>query len=198
MLHKPKGYVVTRLKRPDSENSPGTQTVYALLPAEFHDQGWVPVGRLDKDSSGLLLFTREGPLVYRLQTPGNHQKVYEVWVKGILAQEHLRHLLDGVETPLGLLKAAKVEVLGQVGPNSLIRMILEGGRNRQIRRMFACMRDMKKNKYFKVLELTRMKIGSVELDVQPGEWRFLSGGETESLLKNLPDLSETKANTGKY
>jgi 16S rRNA U516 pseudouridylate synthase RsuA-like enzyme len=43
-----------------------------------------------------------------------------------------------------------------------------------------------------------MKIGSVELDVQPGEWRFLSGGETESLLKNLPDLSETKANTGKY
>lgn len=66
MLHKPKGYVVTRPRVPGIEEVPVGKTVYSLLPPEFHAQGWVPVGRLDKDSTGLLLFVREGPLVHRL------------------------------------------------------------------------------------------------------------------------------------
>jgi 23S rRNA pseudouridine2605 synthase len=186
MLHKPKGYVVTRLNRPESENSPGSKTVYSLLPTEFHAQGWVPVGRLDKDSSGLLLFVREGPLVYLLQTPGNLQKVYEVWVKGLLEAEHLQKVLQGVQTPLGILKAKVVEVLGVMGTNTLVKIVLDEGKNRQIRRIFASMKNDKFNKYFKVLGLHRVSIGSVDLDVEPGQWRFLSKIESEQLLRIVP------------
>src|ERR1700690_880742 len=84
MLHKPKGVEVTRPKTPGDKKASAPKTVYSLLPPEFHAQGWVPVGRLDKDSSGLLMFVREGFLVRLLQTPGNIEKAYEVWVKGHL------------------------------------------------------------------------------------------------------------------
>ncbi len=181
MLHKPKGYVVTRPIEPLNST-----TVYSILPPEFHAQGWVPVGRLDKDSSGLLLFVREGFLVKLLQTPGNIHKVYEVWVKGRLCPGHLQQVLDGVQTPLGPLKAKEVEVLGAMGDNTLVKMTLDEGQNRQIRRIFACMKDMEKNKYFKALDLMRIAIGPVSLDLEPGKWRFLSDAETESLLRDLP------------
>ncbi len=191
MLHKPKGYVVTRLNRPDTENSPGSRTVYSLLPDEFHSQGWVPVGRLDKDSSGLLLFVKEGFLVRLLQTPGNLPKVYEVWVKGRLAQEHLQQILAGVKTPLGVLKTKEVAILGFVGLNTLVKMTLDEGKNRQIRRIFGCLKDEKKNKYFKVLDLIRVSIGPVNMNIESGQWRFLSEEELIRLLRVLPKRMKT-------
>jgi 23S rRNA pseudouridine2605 synthase len=186
MLHKPKGYEVTRPKAIGDERYPGQRTVYSLLPPEFHAQGWVPVGRLDKDSSGLLLFVTEGPLVYRLQTPGHIDKVYEVWVKGHLQPGHLEKVLKGVKTPSGILKAKAIVVLGVVGPNSLVKVALDEGKNRHIRKMFAGLKDVKRNKVFKVLELTRTFIGPVRLDIEPGRWRYLSDVETEELLKCVP------------
>lgn len=191
VFHKPKGCEVTRPKRPGGKIPPGSPTVYSFLPPELHAQGWVPVGRLDKDSSGLLIFVKEGFLVKLLQTPGNIPKVYEVWVKGHLRPEHLQQALSGIETPLGILKAKKVEVLGAVGPNTLVKMTLEEGRNRHIRRLFAAMKDTRLNKRFKVLELCRVSIGPVPLEGEPGEWRFLSEAETDSLLNCLPRKSGT-------
>ncbi|SRR5579871_169698 len=180
MLHKPKGYVVTR---PRAALDP--KTVYSLLPPEFHAQGWVPVGRLDKDSTGLLLFVQEGPLVYRLQTPGHIDKTYEVWVKGRLRREHLENVLKGVETPIGLLKVKSVEVLGVVGPNTLLKVTLDEGKNRHIRRMFGALKDVQLQKFFKALDLTRISIGPVHLDTQPGQWRFLTEDETSSILDSV-------------
>ena len=176
MLHKPKELVVTRPKSPDEK------TVYSLLPAEFHAQGWVPVGRLDKDSTGLLLFVREGFLVKLLQTPKNIDKVYEVWVKGRLRPEHLAKILEGVESPLGLLKAKKVLTLGVVGPNSLVKVVLDEGKNRHIRRMFSGLKDIELKRFFKVRDLSRTSIGPVQLDLEPGQWRFLTEAESEALL----------------
>ncbi len=184
MLHKPKGFEVTRPKNSGSEKSSTSQTVYSLLPLEFHAQGWVPVGRLDKDSSGLLMFVREGFLVRRLQTPRNIDKVYEVWVKGHLKPEHVEKILEGVRTPIGALKAKAAEVLGVAGPNSLVKIILDEGKNRQIRRIFAGLKDIEINKFFKVLDLTRTSFGPVNLDIEPGQWRFLTESESEGVLKS--------------
>lgn len=185
ILHKPKGYVVARPKTARTEKISGQKTVYSLLPPEFHNQGWVPVGRLDKDSTGLLLFVKEGPLVYRLQTPGHVDKTYEVWVKGRLRQEHLQEVLKGVETSIGLLKAKSVEVLGAVGPSTLLKVTLDEGKNRHIRRMFGALKDVHLKKFFKVLDLTRISIGPVQLDIQPSQWRFLTDAETTSVLGSV-------------
>lgn len=149
----------------------------------------MPVGRLDKDSTGLLLFVKEGPLVYRLQTPGHIDKTYEVWVKGRFLQEHLEKVLKGVETPIGLLKAKSVEVLGAVGPNTLLKVILDEGKNRHIRRMFGALKDVKLKKFFKALDLTRVAIGPVLLDIEPGQWRFLTEAETASILGSVQERS---------
>ncbi len=196
MLHKPKGYVVTRPKASPAGKEPGERTVYSLLPPEFHGQGWVPVGRLDKDSTGLLLFVQEDPLVYRLQTPGHIDKTYEVWVKGRLRREHLEKVLKGVETPIGLLKAKSVEVLGAVGPNTLLKVILDEGKNRHIRRMFGALKDVKLKKFFKALDLTRVAIGPVHLDIEPGQWRFLTDAETSSLLVSAQGKARVKTGQG--
>jgi len=181
MLHKPKGYEVTRPKIAHAG-----KTVYLLLPSAFHKQGWVPVGRLDKDSTGLLLFVKEGPLVYRLQTPGHVEKTYEVWVKGHLGPGHLEKVLKGVESPLGLLKAKSIEVLGVMGPNTLVKVRLDEGKNRHIRRMFGGLKDLEHKRFFKTLDLTRVSIGPVQLDIEPGQKRFLTATETDSLLSGIP------------
>ncbi|HUO57647.1 MAG TPA: pseudouridine synthase, partial [bacterium] len=178
-----KGYEVTRPKTPGAKNYPDQLTVYSLLPVEFHEQGWVPVGRLDKDSTGLLMFVREGSLVWRLQTPRHIDKVYEVWVMGHLKPEHLERVLKGVKTPLGDLKAKSVSIQGVVGPNTLVRVVLDEGKNRHIRRMFGGLRNPERKKPFKVQGLTRTAIGPISLDVEPGQWRFLTGAETEALFK---------------
>jgi pseudouridine synthase len=188
MLHKPKGFEVTRPKTAGKEKVPGSKTVYSLLPAEFHAQGWVPVGRLDKDSTGLLMFVREGFLVRRLQTPRNIDKVYEVWVKGHLKPEHLEKILKGVRTPIGLLKAKSVRVKGVVGPNCLVKVVLDEGKNRQIRRMFAGLKDTQRNKFFKALDLTRTSIGPIHLDIELGQWRFLTGAESEAVLESALEI----------
>lgn len=185
MLHKPKGYVVTRPKAVRAEKETDPKTVYSLLPPEFHGQGWVPVGRLDKDSTGLLLFVQEGPLVYRLQTPGHIDKTYEVWVKGHLRREHLENVVKGVETSIGLLKAKSVEVLGVVGPNTLLKVTLDEGKNRHIRRLFGALKDVRLQKFFKALDLTRISIGPVLLDIEPGQWRFLTDAETSAILDDV-------------
>lgn len=187
MLHKPKGYEVTRPKTLESQNYPGQKTVYSLLPPEFHGQGWVPVGRLDKESTGLLLFVKEGLLVGRLQKPHNLEKVYEVVVRGYVQAENVEMALRGVESPVGVLLAKAVEIQGEAGPQTLVRVVLDEGKNRHIRRMFAGLKDLKVNKPLKVLELKRTFFGPVSLDIEPGAWRFLTDAETEALLKPRDD-----------
>jgi 23S rRNA pseudouridine2605 synthase len=186
ILNKPKTYEVTRPKSLDHKDYPSQKTVYSLLPPEFHAEGWVPVGRLDKDSTGLLLFVKEGFLVGQLQKPGNLEKVYEVLVRGHVQPEHVQKILEGVETPIGVLKAKAVEVRGMAGPKTRARVVLDEGKNRQVRRLFAALKDVKFNKPLKVLELKRTRIGPLALDVESGKWRYLTDSETETLLNCIP------------
>ena len=107
-LNKPKGYLVTR------SDDLGRKTVYNLLPDSLFQDGWMPIGRLDLESKGLLLFTRNGKINDALTKPGNCIKIYEVWVRGYVTDEHIIDARKGVESIHGILKA-KVEKIGNGG-----------------------------------------------------------------------------------
>lgn len=175
MFHKPKGVTVTR----DDER--GCKTVYDLLPAWVRDDGWIPVGRLDKDTRGLLLFVQSGKLMDALSRPGAHAKIYEVWVRGCVTEQHAAALRRGVETPIGILRAAEIRLLGGVARKSRLSVTLHEGKNRQIRRLFAALKDGA-GRAFKVLELKRVQFGPLKLDVPSGTWRMLTDAEAAALI----------------
>jgi 23S rRNA pseudouridine2605 synthase len=188
-LHKPVGYITTRT------DPGGRLTVYELL----HDlDSWVfPVGRLDKDTSGLLILTNDHRLGHRLTDPGHHvPKTYHARVRGVPGVEALRALAEGVplgDGPVGLgavtSRPATVRPLGSgrdggrpgdpPGPGtSWLEIVLTEGKNRQVRRMCASVGH-------DVLELVRIAIGAFALgDLAPGEWRTLDAADLATLEAN--------------
>ena len=178
-LNKPKGYLVTR------SDDLGRKTVYDLLPPWAYTDGWMPIGRLDLDSKGLLFFTTNSKINHALTTPKNCIKVYEIWVRGHVSDEHIAQALKGVQTPEGLLKALKVEKVGMGGAKTKLRVIIDEGKNRHIRRLFGALKDQKFETPLKVLELKRISIGSFKLDIESGQWRYLSAEEERMLIQNL-------------
>ncbi len=179
VLNKPKGYVVTR------SDERGRKTVYNLLPDwVFHD-GWMPIGRLDLDSKGLLLFTTNGKIGDVLTRPGNCIKVYEIWVRGHATDEHIAAAMKGVESKNDLLKALSVEKIGTGGAKTRLRIEIDEGKNRHIRRLFGAMKDPKFGTPLKVLDLKRISIGSFKLNIESAKWRYLSLEEERTLLNNL-------------
>jgi 23S rRNA pseudouridine2605 synthase len=169
-LHKPAGYITSRL------DPGGRPTVYALI-AEV-DRWVFPVGRLDRDSSGLLLLTNDHRLGQRLTDPEQHvPKTYHVRVDGVPDPAALRALREGV--PLGdgtLSRPAGVTPLGAArGAGAWLEVVLTEGKNRQIRRMCAAVGH-------EVRELIRVAIGGLGLgELPPGAWRRLSAAETRRL-----------------
>lgn len=174
-LNKPKGYLVTRT------DDLGRKTVYDLLPKwAFHD-GWMPIGRLDLESKGLLLFTTDGKVGDALTKPGNCIKIYEVWVRGYVTDEHILQASRGVESIHGLLKA-KVLKVGIGGAKTKLLVELQEGKNRHIRRLFGALKDPKFGTPLKVLTLNRISIGSFKIDMEIGKWRYLSLEEEKTLV----------------
>jgi len=178
-FNKPKGYLVTRsddLRR---------KTVYDLLPDWFFNDQWMPIGRLDLESKGLLLFTTNSKINHELTKPGNCIKVYEIWVRGHVTDEHIAKALKGVQSKHGLLKALVVEKIGIGGAKTKLRVQIDEGKNRHIRRLFGALKDQKFGTPLKVLDLKRISIGSFKLDIEIGKWRYLSLEEERMLIKNL-------------
>ncbi|MDX1810017.1 MAG: pseudouridine synthase [Sulfurospirillaceae bacterium] len=179
VLNKPKGYVVTR------SDELGRKTVYDLLPEWAFNEGWMPIGRLDLESKGLLLFTTEGKIGDALTKPGNCMKVYEIWVRGHVSDELIAEALHGVQSPHGLLKALEVQKISTGGAKTKLRVIIDEGKNRHIRRLFGALKDPKFGTPLKVLDLKRVSIGSFKLDIEIGKWRYLSVEEEKMLIKHL-------------
>jgi len=177
-LNKPKGYVVTR------SDERGRKTVYNLLPEWAFYDGWMPIGRLDLESKGLLLFTQDGKIGDTLTRPGNCMKVYEIWVRGHVTDEHIAEAKRGVESKHGLLKALVVEKIGMGGAKTKLRIVIDEGKNRHIRRLFGAMSDPKFGTPLKVLELKRVSIGSFKPNIESGTWRYLSQEEEKMLIGN--------------
>ena len=178
-LNKPKGYVVTR------SDERGRKTVYDLLPDWVFNDQWMPIGRLDLESKGLLLFTTNGKMGNALTKPGNCVKVYEIWVRGHVTNEHIAQAKKGVESKHGLLKALVVEKIGTGGAKTKLKIIINEGKNRHIRRLFGALKDQKFETPLKVLSLNRVSIGSFKLDIELANWRYLSEEEEKILMKDF-------------
>lgn len=146
MLHKPAGVVVSR-------NGQGSQTIYDLLPEEFHNLK--PVGRLDKDSSGLLLLTNDGGLAQSLTHPSfKKQKQYQIVLDKPLTTHKQQQIEQGVELDDGL---SRLQLKGD-GTKWLVSM--SEGRNRQIRRTFQAIG-------YEVNQLHRIQFGKYSLGDLP-------------------------------
>ncbi|HEV2472446.1 MAG TPA: pseudouridine synthase [Chthonomonadales bacterium] len=177
LLHKPVGYVTTAL---DPQNRP---TVLDLLSEELRRLRVYPVGRLDIDSSGLLLLTNDGEFALRLSHPRYAtQKHYEALVKGLPTRDALNALRQGVEIKedngqLYHTSPAIVRVLRQAGATSWLSLTIHEGRKRQVRRMLMAAGHP-------VLELRRVGIGALKLgDTPEGKWRYLTQDEVTTLLE---------------
>lgn len=141
----------------------------------------VPVGRLDKDSEGLLLMSNDGELVNRLTHPRfEHRKTYLVKVAGRWSAEKLALLRSPIKMDDGyVIRPVPVEVVRELEPNvRLLKFVLREGRKRQIRKMCSAA-------HLVVLTLTRVGVGDFELprELKPGEWRDLTADEEERLFK---------------
>jgi len=179
LFHKPKGYIVTR------KDEKERKTVYQALPPFVLQEGWVPIGRLDKDSRGLLLFTRKGTLVDLLTEPGRCEKTYEVLIRGRISDKDLSRTLFGVPTSIGILKVHSITKIKEVGPKTHLEVVLREGKNRHLRRIFHALKDPKFQTPLKVLDLKRWRIGPLTLDIPSGDWRFSTREEETKLFSSL-------------
>jgi 23S rRNA pseudouridine2605 synthase len=169
-LHKPKGYVTTR------HDPYGRKTIYELLPAKLHHL--FHVGRLDRDSEGVLLLTNDGPAANQFLHPRfGVTKEYLVDVEGRPASDELRRLTAGVELEDGVARAESVDRLHQVDLDVWrIRIVLREGKKREVRRMMAAVGHP-------VRRLIRRRFGPVELGELPsGKWRVVAPAELSALL----------------
>jgi 23S rRNA pseudouridine2605 synthase len=169
-LHKPVGFITSRV------DPGGRPTVYGLLDEVGR---WVfPVGRLDRDTSGLLILTNDHRLGERLTSPDHHvPKTYHVRLAGVPEAEALRALRSGVKLDRGEeTRPARVRSLGaRPDGTAWLEVVLFEGKNRQVRRMCAAVGH-------DVVELVRVKIGSFALgDLPSGKWRRLTPAEVERL-----------------
>jgi pseudouridine synthase len=170
MLNKPRGYTTTR-KDPHAP-----RTVMQLL--KDAPKGIFPVGRLDADSEGLLLFTNDGDFANRLMHPRYKlPKTYRVWVRGKPSEKALNQLREGVVLEDGVTAPATVRLIRAGSEQSLLEIVLREGRKRQIRRMCQAVGHP-------VQRLVRIAIGGLRLprDLPPGKWRALTLEEYNTLL----------------
>ena len=163
-LNKPKGYI-------SSCKHKGQKTVIDLINIK---ERVYPVGRLDKDSTGLIILTNDGTLHHKLSHPSfNHQKEYEVVVDKSIKDSDLKKMAEGIVLDEKKTRPAKVSRIDV----SSFMITLQEGRNRQIRRMAEALN-------FKVVSLKRVRIENIKLDrLQPGKFRFLSDREVNKIIK---------------
>jgi 23S rRNA pseudouridine2605 synthase len=168
MLNKPRGIVTT------ADDEKGRQTVYSLLPGDWK---WIaPVGRLDKASEGLLLFSNDSEWAARVTEPRTHlDKVYHVQIAAIADEQMLNALHEIREEGGEILRTKRVAYLRSGKKSSWLEITLDEGKNRQIRRMLASMG-------VQVLRLVRVAIGPLKLgELNKGAWRNLTPEEKKSL-----------------
>ena len=172
MLNKPPGYITTRS---DERGRPTVMDLVADLPDTIY-----PVGRLDLETEGLLLFTNDGDFAYRLLHPSHEiEKTYLAWVQGVPSDDAIQRLRRGVSIPSGTTAPAKVRQLkvSKDSQSTQFDVTIHEGKKRQVRMIFKAVGHP-------VIRLKRTRIGTLKLGNLPaGAYRFLTSEEVSELLR---------------
>lgn len=180
-FYKPAGYITT------SEDEKGRKTIYDLIPPEL--KKLKPVGRLDKDSTGLIIMTNDGELINKMTHPSiKVPKVYVVTVNGKLEPEHGEKMYNGfeIETDTGEKKMAYAQVFPvEIGTkSSTVQVTLHQGINRQIRKMFAKLG-------FEVISLKRIQHATITLEgIKKGQIRLLKPKQIKELKNYISKIEK--------
>lgn len=168
MLYKPRGYITTML------DDRGRRCVAELV--QDVPERVYPVGRLDVNSEGLLLFTNDGTFANRIMHPSHHiSKTYRVTIRPDITDEQAAQLAGGVYLDGRKTAPAVVRILSKQENRVVLELVIREGRNRQIRRMMESVG-------LEVARLKRTSVGPVKLGMlQPGKWRALTSEEIKSL-----------------
>ncbi len=170
IYHKPEGEMTTR------HDPQGRATVFANLP-QIRQGRWISIGRLDLNSSGLLLFTTDGELAHRLMHPsGEIEREYAVRILGAVTPEAIARLTQGVTLEDGPARFASVADAGGTGANHWYHVVIREGRNREVRRMWEAVGAT-------VSRLIRVRYGPISLPrmLRPGRSEYLEREPLESL-----------------
>ncbi|MBP3597221.1 MAG: rRNA pseudouridine synthase [Clostridia bacterium] len=162
ILNKPKGYI-------SATEDKKALTVLDLVPDELFREDLFPAGRLDKDTTGLMIITNDGMLAHNILSPKKHvKKIYEVTIDIPVTEKMVKKFAEGIKLNDGECKPGKLEITGEY----TCRVTISEGRYHQIKRMFGCLKA-------KVVELNRICIGNFELpnNLNQGECRELTENE---------------------
>ncbi|MBZ9557828.1 MULTISPECIES: 23S rRNA pseudouridine(2605) synthase RluB [unclassified Modicisalibacter] len=190
MYNKPEGELCTR-KDPE-----GRHTVFERLP-RLKGERWIAIGRLDINTSGLLLFTTDGELANRLMHPSTQiEREYAVRVMGQVQREHVVNMVEGVMLEDGPARFTDVQEFGGEGINTWFHVVIMEGRNREVRRLW-------ESQGLTVSRLKRVRYGNIFLDkrAKAGEWVELSQEEIDDLStmaglepRKVPSLTPDEQN----
>ena len=161
-----------------NKDDEGRKSVYSLLPKESR---WVMVGRLDLNTSGLLLFTNNGDLANKLMHPSSQiDREYAVRVLGQVENEDIQSLTQGIELEDGFAKFDRVTIGGGQGANRWYKVVLKEGRKREVRRLWEALG-------FKVSRLIRIRFGEIRLpdSLKANRYDYLKPGQVKLLLDSV-------------
>ena len=182
-FYKPTGCITTK------DDEKGRKTIYDYLPGELHILK--PVGRLDKDSSGLLILTNDGDLIYELTHPSiKVSKVYHVKVDSKIKYEELEILAKGIELEKGKIAYCDSMILEQNSNSTLLEITLYQGINRQIRRMFEYLDH-------RVINLKRIRHATLDVvGLKRGQYKQLKPKQIRELKSYIEKIKENKDYVG--
>ena len=175
--YKPAGYITTM------SDEKGRKTIYDILPDEVKELK--PAGRLDKDSTGLLIMTNDGDFINKITHPSiKIPKIYRVTAEGKMNQEHLLQMAKGIEIEKGKIAYADSSILDYEGKNTVLQIVLYQGMNRQIRKMLDSLG-------FPVISLKRISHGTINIQgLKKGQFKYIKPREISDLLKQIQKLEK--------
>ncbi len=175
--YKPAGYITTM------SDEKGRKTIYDILPAELKELK--PVGRLDKDSTGLLILTNDGDFINKMTHPSiKIPKIYRVCAQGKMNTQHLIQMAKGIEIEQGKIAYADSSIIEYDGKNTVLQVILYQGMNRQIRKMLDSLG-------FPVISLKRISHGTINIQgMKKGQFKYIKPREISDMIKQIQKLEK--------